>query len=94
MNAGMSFGATEQDIETVLRENAAIIARPKGKPIALMATEIHAEFDAGDQERVTQAAQNAGTGIIEQIDAAHDEIRAVLVERGILKPRMAPPETR
>jgi len=89
MKPGMSFGITEQEIETVLRRNMASVVVSQDKPIALLAMEIYRELDSHDQDRVTQAAIKAGKDLDDQTDSVLDEIRAMLVERGIIRPGLS-----
>lgn len=86
MTMGTAFGISEDDIETVLRQNATQVASSGGIPFEQMAEHIFSEWAGGvEHGRIEDAALNGGVDMDEQTDAAHAEIRAILVEQGVLK---------
>lgn len=80
-----AFEATDEDVFLVLRNNALQVANTDGVPFETMAEQLIASFDFDDQLRVAQAALDGGCELEEQTVAAHAEIRAILLERGVLK---------
>lgn len=81
-NLGYAWEVTEQDIEDVLRDNSLHVANSAGATLAQMAENI---FGAIDCARVSSAALNGGDDMDSQVEASHREIRAILVETGVLK---------
>lgn len=82
MSLSMAFGITEDDISTVLRANWAKVANTDGKDFEEMASDLIVEIDA---DRVASAALDGGTEVDDQTDAAHEEIRKILIEDGVIK---------
>lgn len=77
-----AFQITEIDIENVLRNYSLRVADTQGKSFETMAAELIDEIDC---ERVEKAALKAGCDLDEQTQGAHDEIKKILVELGILE---------
>jgi len=87
MSLAMAFGITETDIETVLRQNSLRIANSDGRSFSEMAESIHDDWCGGPEfDRIASAALDGGTDMDDQTDAAHSEIKAILIEDGVLKP--------
>jgi hypothetical protein len=86
MSLSMAFGISETDVFVVLRQNAALVTNSEGKTFDQMADDIFDSWVGGvEPDRIAQAALDGGTDMDEQTTAAHAEIRAILVEEGILK---------
>lgn len=86
MSLSNAFEVSEDDIETVLSQNAAQVANTSGRSFEQMAVEIHDGWlGGGELDRIAGAALDGGTEMDEQTDAAHAEIRSILVEQGVLK---------
>jgi hypothetical protein len=79
MNFG--FGISEEDVETVLRRNAARVHNPTNKSLADLAREL---FDGINADAVEAAALENSCDLDEQTDHAHDEIERQLVEQGAI----------
>lgn len=80
-----AFEATDEDIVQVLRDNAVQVANTNGVPFWAMAENILADWGPDTYARVAKAALSAGTSLDDQTTAAQAEIRAILVETGVLK---------
>lgn len=80
-----AFEATDEDIVQVLRDNAVQVANTNGVPFWAMAQNILADWGPDTYARVAKAALKAGTSLADQTTAAQAEIRAILVETGVLK---------
>lgn len=80
----MAFEITEDDICSVLRQNWALVGNTKGLAFEAMATELLGRLD---HDRIASAALKGGVDLDDQVSAAHAEIRAILVEQGVLKTR-------
>lgn len=85
MSLSTAFGITEDDITTVLRQNAAQVANTNGQKFEVMAEQLHNDWTDVEFDRIADAALDGGLEMDEQTDAAHAEIRAILVEQGVLK---------
>lgn len=85
MSLSMAFEITEDDIETVLQQNATQVANTGGKSFEDMASQLHSDWVGSELDRIANAALDGGVEMDEQTDAAHAEIRAILVEQGVLK---------
>lgn len=86
MSLSMAFGISEQDVFNVLHDNAAMIANSDGKTIDQMSEDIFDGWVGGvEPDRIAQAALDGGNDMDSQTNAAYAEIRAILVEEGILK---------
>lgn len=77
-----AWEVTEEDIEDVLRENSLLVVDSGGATFAAMAAGILYTLDCG---RVSAAAVAGGDDMESQTEASHREIRAILVETGVLK---------
>lgn len=75
-----AFEVTEDDISTVLRANIAFI-NFDGRSIDDMASDLIDELDA---QRIEHAALSSGTEMDDQTCGAHDEIKSMLCEMGVL----------
>jgi hypothetical protein len=84
-----AFGISEDDIETVLRQQWARVANSDGKTFEQMASDLFNDIDHGAVEK---AALNGGTEMDEQTTAAYEEIEKQLVARGALKAPRAEPD--
>jgi len=82
MTTGIAFGVSEEDVENVLRAYSLRVTDTQGKSFETMATEL---IDEIDHARVDQAAQRAGCDPEDQVRAAFDEIKTILVEMGVLE---------
>ena len=85
MNLTAAFGITEVDIETVLRNNAAQVANAAGQSFELMSEKIFDDWTDIEHNRIANAALDGGVDMDDQTNAAHAEIRTILVEQGVLK---------
>lgn len=85
MNLATAFGIAEEDIEAVLRANWSAVADSKGLSFEDMADVIFQGIGSAHHDRIACAALDAGCDMDKQTAAAHGEIRAILVEIGILK---------
>lgn len=85
MSLSMAFGITEEDITTVLRQNAAQVAKSNGVPFDIMGEQIFNDWTDLEFDRVAKAALDGGVEMDDQVEAAYAEIRDILVEQGILK---------
>lgn len=81
----MAFGITEDDIQTVLSNNAVFVANSEGRSFEQMAEVLLNGWGGDELDRIENAALDGGIDMDEQTDAAHAEIRAILVEQGVLK---------
>lgn len=79
---GTAFGVSEEDVEAVLQAYSMRVTNTRGKSFEAMAEEL---IDEIDHARVEKAALRAGCDLEDQIKAAFDEIKAILVEQGILE---------
>lgn len=80
-----AFGITEVDIETVLQQNAAQVANADGQSFESMSEKIYDDWTDIEHNRIADAALDGGVDMDDQTNAAHAEIRAILVEQGVLK---------
>lgn len=85
MSLSMAFGITEEDIATVLRQNAAQVANSNGVPFDIMGEQIFNDWTDLEFDRVAKAALDGGVEMDDQVEAAYAEIRDILIEQGILK---------
>ncbi|KVP39965.1 hypothetical protein [Burkholderia ubonensis] len=85
MNLSTAFGITEEDIANVLRQNAVHVANSNGMSFAAMSEQLYNDWTNVELARVAKAALNGGVEMDQQTTAAHGEIRAILVEQGVLK---------
>lgn len=85
MSLSMAFGITEEDITTVLRQNAVQVANSNGDPFDIMGEQIFNDWTDLEFDRVAKAALDGGVEMDDQVEAAYAEIRDILVEQGILK---------
>ena len=79
---GMAFGITADDVENVLHSYALSVTNTSRKSFETMAAELIEEIDHG---RVEKAALESGCDFEEQTQGAYDEIKAILVEIGVLE---------
>ncbi len=79
---GTAFGISEEDIESVLRAYSQRVVDTKGRSFEAMAEEL---IDEIDHARVEKAALRSEGDLEDQIKAAFDEIKAILVELGVLE---------
>lgn len=80
-----AFGISEVDIETVLQDNAAQVANTGGQSFELMSEKIYDDWTDVEHNRIADAALKGGAEMDDQTNAAHAEIRTILVEQGVLK---------
>ena len=80
-----AFEVTSEDVFNVLLANSVKVTNSEGKPFDVMAEEILSGWNETETDRVAKAALNSGVDLDAQTDGAHEEIRAILIERGILK---------
>lgn len=80
---GFAFDIVEEDLETVLRDNAILIANADGLPISTLAERIYLGWGP-EFARIEKAALDSGVELDEQTVGAHAEIRKIFVEQGIL----------
>ncbi len=85
MSLDMAFGINEEDITTVLRQNAAQVANTNGVPFDVLGEQLFNDWTDLESYRVAKAALEGGLDLDEQTEAAYMEIRAILVEKGVLK---------
>lgn len=89
MSFSMAFEITEDDIDTVLHQNSLKVANSRGMDFCDLAIEIFANLTEEEHDRIANAAMAGDTGedddLMAQTDAAHAEIRVLLVELNILK---------
>lgn len=86
MDISMAFGITEEDICTVLLKNVSQVANSDGKSFEDMADAIFNNWCGGVEfDRIAGAALDGGTEMNDQTEAAHAEIREILLEQGVLK---------
>lgn len=85
MSLSMAFGITEEDITTVLRQNAVQVANSNGVPFDIMGEQIFNDWTDLEFDRVAKAALDGGVEMDDQVEAAYAEIRDILVEQGVLK---------
>jgi hypothetical protein len=85
MNLTAAFGIAENDIETVLRNNAALVANTAGQSFEQMSEKIFDDWTDIEHNRIADAALDGGVDMDDQTNAAHAEIRTILVEQGVLK---------
>ena len=81
MTTRIAFAISEEDVENVLRAYSLRVTDTQGKSFETMAEEL---IDEIDHFRVARAALQAGCDIEDQIKAAFDEIKTILVELGVL----------
>lgn len=90
MPVNQAFGISEEDIATVLRTNAACLANPAVVDVDDLAAKLLDAFDPADHDRVAMAALDADISgdddedLQAQTNEAYVEIRAILVEQGVL----------
>ncbi len=77
-----AFQVTEEDVENVLQNYSLRVTDTNGKSFASMAAELICEID---EVRVEKVALKAGCELGEQTQGAHDEIKKILVEKGVLE---------
>jgi hypothetical protein len=80
-----AFGISEVDIETVLQDNAAQVANADGRSFESMSETIYDDWTDVEHNRIADAALKGGVAMDDQTNAAHAEIRTILVEQGVLK---------
>jgi hypothetical protein len=85
MTLAAAFGITEADIETVLQQNATQVANTDGQSFETMAEKIYDDWTDIEHTRIADAALDGGIEMDDQTNAAHAEIRTILVEQGVLK---------
>lgn len=93
MSLDQAFGITEEDVETVMQNNAVHVANSQGLSFEVMASTIFGDWSSDIHDRIASAALAADAEpgaddeeiLMTQTDAAHAEIRIILVEQGILK---------
>jgi len=85
MNLSAAFEVTEDDIATVLSQNADLVVNKGSKLFSEMAEQLHDNWLGGVLDRIALAALDGGTDLDDQTTAAHAEIRTILVEEGVLK---------
>lgn len=76
-----AFQISEDDIEIVLRRNSLRVSNTQGKSFSEIAEQL---IDEIDHERVESAAMCASCELEEQTEAAHEEIKTICVELGVL----------
>ena len=79
---GTAFQISEEDIENVLHEYWARVSNSRGQSFEQMASELFNEIDHG---RVEKAALDSGIDLDVQTNGALKEIKAILVEKGVLE---------
>ena len=77
-----AFGISEEDTATVLAQNAANIKDRNGRSVQDIADTI--QFSPDELDRIEQAALDSGVDMDVQTDGAYAEIKAILIENGIL----------
>lgn len=85
MSLSMAFGISEDDLATVLEMHAAHVANTNGVPFSVMAEQLFNDWSSTEFDRVAAAALDGGVDMDDQTSAAYEEIRAILVEQGVLK---------
>lgn len=81
----MAFGITEEDLTYVLRQNAMHVANSKGVSFDAMGEQIFNDWSDTEFGRIEKAALDGGVEMDDQTEAAYGEIRAILVEQGVLE---------
>lgn len=82
----IGFGISEDDIETVLRQNSAQVVNSQRLSFEALAALIFDEWSGGiEHDQIEAAALDGGLTMDEQTTAAYAEIRQILVESGHLK---------
>lgn len=84
MSAHTAFEISEIDVEVVLRAHRERIVSPMVRSFDALAQSVYGELTDEDFGRIEKAALDSGTDMDEQTDGAHDELRTILSERGIL----------
>lgn len=90
MPLNQAFGISEDDVATVLCANVAFLSSQNASAPGALAGKVFDQFDQANHDRVAAAALEATlTGdadddLSAQTDQAHKEIRAILVEQGVL----------
>lgn len=79
-----AFEVTQDDIENVLRQNSHRVANSKGIPFETLAEDLFDALTPEDLDRIAGAALDMGDDLEEQTDGAYEEIRLLLVQRGVL----------
>lgn len=79
---GSKYDVNEADIQNVLEQYSFRVTDTKGRSFETMAAELVGEIDL---ERVDRAVLSAGADSAAQSQAAFDEIKAILVELGVLE---------
>ena len=77
-----AFEVTPEDVESVLHAYSLRVTDTQGKSFETMAGELIDEIDTG---RVEKAALAGGVDLDDQTTAAHEEIKEILVELGVLE---------
>jgi hypothetical protein len=81
MTTRIAFAISEEDVENVLRAYSLRVKDAQGKSFETMAEEL---IDEIDHARVEKAALRSEGDLEDQIKAAFDEIKKILVELGVL----------
>lgn len=76
-----AFQISEDDIETVLRRHSLRVSDTQGKSFSEIAEKLIYDID---HERVELAAMSASCKLEEQTEAAHEEIKIICLELGVL----------
>lgn len=77
-----AFQITEDDIAMVLRRESLRVADTQGRSFDDMASDLLTEIDG---DRIERAALKSGNDLEDQTTGAHDEIKIILEEMGVLK---------
>jgi len=85
MNLQTAFEVTVDDVAAVLRINAAHVANARGVSFQGLAEAIYDEWSGERLDSISASALEAGCELEGQTDAAHAEIRKILVQDGILE---------
>lgn len=80
--ASAAFQVTADDVECVLHSYSCRLMNTDGLSIVDLSAEL---IDEIDRERIEKAALNASTDLDEQTEAALKELKANLVELGVLE---------
>lgn len=80
-----AFEITAEDVCNVLRMNSMKVANTNGHPFESYAEDVFSELSTEDFVAIESAALSAGDDLTDdQLPAAYDELRAILVRNGIL----------
>lgn len=81
-----AFQITDEDVCNVLRQNWTKVADTKGLSFEAYAEVLFEDLSAEDFDAIEAAALAGGDDIIdEQLPAAYEELRTILVRDGVLK---------